>query len=145
MARPSRVGRRHNRRPQLHPRNDRDGTAAQPRGPRGTPAGSRPAHRSRPDDSADRRAPRNLRASHRSRPPPDAWCGVSAHVVNTDSRSLPIADSTVDLVVTSPPYFGLRSYTDGGKHYAGQVGDEATPAEFVAALLDVTAECVRVL
>lgn len=70
---------------------------------------------------------------------------MTALVVRADSRRLPLHDSTVDLVVTSPPYFGLRSYQDGGVHYAGQVGDEATPAEFVAALLAVTAECVRVL
>jgi site-specific DNA-methyltransferase (cytosine-N4-specific) len=51
----------------------------------------------------------------------------------------------VDLIVTSPPYFGQRSYQDAGEHYDGQVGDEPTPSEFVAALLEVTAECVRVL
>lgn len=39
----------------------------------------------------------------------------------------------------------MRSYTDGGEHYVGQVGGEATPAEFVDALLEVTRECVRVL
>ena len=66
-------------------------------------------------------------------------------VLRGDARHLPIADSSVDLVCTSPPYFGLRSYTDGGEHYAGQVGSEATPAEFVDALIAVTAECVRVL
>jgi DNA modification methylase len=44
-----------------------------------------------------------------------------------------------------PPYFALRSYQDGGEHYAGQIGDEPTPAEFVASLLEVTRECVRVL
>jgi DNA modification methylase len=51
----------------------------------------------------------------------------------------------VDLIVTSPPYFGLRSYQDGGEHYEGQIGDEATPAEFVDALVAATAEMVRVL
>lgn len=70
---------------------------------------------------------------------------MSAKVLQADARRLPLADNTVDLVVTSPPYFGLRSYQDGGKHYDGQVGAEATPAEFVAALIDVTRECVRVL
>ncbi|MBK7015144.1 MAG: hypothetical protein IPH39_06085, partial [Sulfuritalea sp.] len=54
-------------------------------------------------------------------------------------------DSTVDLVVTSPPYFGLRSYQDGGEHYGGQIGSEATPAEFVDALIAATREMVRVL
>ncbi|MCB1249663.1 MAG: site-specific DNA-methyltransferase, partial [Acidimicrobiales bacterium] len=36
-------------------------------------------------------------------------------------------------------------YTDGGEHYDGQIGSEATPAEFLAALWAVTAECKRVL
>jgi DNA modification methylase len=70
---------------------------------------------------------------------------VTATVLRADARCLPLADGTVDLVVTSPPYFGLRSYTDGGEHYSGQIGAEASPAEFVDALLAVTAECVRVL
>lgn len=69
----------------------------------------------------------------------------TAHIMRADARHLPLADDTVDLVVTSPPYFALRSYQDGGEHYDGQIGDEATPAEFVDALLEVTRECVRVL
>ena len=70
---------------------------------------------------------------------------MTATILRADARSLPLAENTVDLVVTSPPYFGLRSYQDGGEHYAGQIGDEPTPAEFVEALLEVTRECVRVL
>ena len=69
----------------------------------------------------------------------------TATVIRANALHLPLADNSVDLVVTSPPYFALRSYQDGGEHYAGQIGDEPTPAEFVAALLEVTAECVRVL
>lgn len=69
----------------------------------------------------------------------------TAEVVKADSRNLPYADDSVDLIVTSPPYFALRSYQDGGEHYTGQVGEEATPAEFVASLIEVTRECVRVL
>ena len=38
----------------------------------------------------------------------------------------------VQMCVTSPPYFGLRDY---GHH--GQIGLEKTPAEFVAALVEV--------
>ena len=68
----------------------------------------------------------------------------TATIIRGDARSLPLADNSVDLVVTSPPYFALRSYQDGGEHYDGQIGAEATPAEFVAALLEVTRECVRV-
>lgn len=53
-------------------------------------------------------------------------------------RTMP--DETVDCVVTSPPYFGLRDYG-----VAGQIGAEATPAEFVAALVAVFEEIRRVL
>jgi DNA modification methylase len=69
----------------------------------------------------------------------------TAQIIRANARHLPLADNTVDLVVTSPPYFALRSYQDGGEHYAGQLGAEPTPAEFVAALLEVTRECARVL
>lgn len=70
---------------------------------------------------------------------------MGSAVVQADARRLPLWDSTVDLVVTSPPYFALRSYTDGGEHYAGQVGSEANPQDFIDALLNVTRECIRVL
>lgn len=64
---------------------------------------------------------------------------------NADALRLPLSDASVDLIVTSPPYFGLRSYQDGGEHYDGQLGSEATPAEFVDALIAATREMVRVL
>lgn len=65
--------------------------------------------------------------------------------VQSNANRLPLADSSVDLIVTSPPYFALRSYTDGGKHYAGQIGSESNPAEYIAALIECTCEWVRVL
>ncbi len=40
-------------------------------------------------------------------------------------RELP--DGSVHCVVTSPPYWGLRDYG-----WAGQIGLEATPAEYAA-------------
>jgi len=66
-------------------------------------------------------------------------------VLRGDAAHLPLPDRSVDLVVTSPPYFGLRSYADGGEHYSGQIGSEATPQEWLAAMLECTAEWVRVL
>ena len=51
----------------------------------------------------------------------------------------------MDLIVTSPPFFALRSYTDGGEHYDGQIGSEPTPQDFLEALWAVTRECRRVL
>lgn len=68
--------------------------------------------------------------------------GVTLYKAN--ALDLPLADSSVDLVVTSPPYFGLRSYKDGGDHYDGQIGAEATPTEFVDSLIAATREMIRV-
>jgi DNA modification methylase len=53
-------------------------------------------------------------------------------------RAMP--DASVDCIVTSPPYYGLRDYG-----VEGQIGLEATPAEFIAVLVDVFRECRRVL
>lgn len=54
-------------------------------------------------------------------------------------RTLP--EKSVHCVVTSPPYFGLRNY--GGQQR--QIGREATPDEFVAAMVAVFREVHRVL
>lgn len=70
---------------------------------------------------------------------------MTAHLVRANALALPLRDECVDLIVTSPPYFALRSYTDSGEHYTGQIGAEPTPSAFVDALLEATAECVRVL
>ena len=70
---------------------------------------------------------------------------MAAIVLRGDARALPLPDASVDLICTSPPYFGLRSYTDAGEHYDGQIGSEATPREWLAVLLDCTREWVRVL
>jgi len=53
-------------------------------------------------------------------------------------RALP--DGAVNCCVTSPPYFGLRDYG-----VAGQIGAEALPAEYVAAMVAVFREARRVL
>src|SRR5438094_10177262 len=46
---------------------------------------------------------------------------VTALVIRSDAAHLPLPDNSVDLIVTSPPYFALRSYQDGGQHYAKQI------------------------
>lgn len=58
---------------------------------------------------------------------------------------MPLADETVDLIITSPPYWALRSYQDDGEHYDGQIGSEANASAFLWALWKVTDECWRVL
>lgn len=68
-----------------------------------------------------------------------------AYIVQGDALDLPLPDDSVDVVITSPPYFQLRSYQDGGEHYDGQLGSEATPTAFVDALIAATAEMRRVI
>lgn len=51
-----------------------------------------------------------------------------------------LPDGSVDCIVTSPPYYGLRDYG-----VDGQIGAEESPAEFVAALVAVFREARRVL
>lgn len=70
---------------------------------------------------------------------------MTAIVLQGDARSLPLADGSADLIVTSPPYFGQRSYSDSGEPVAGQIGNEGAPGEYIAALLTCTREWARVL
>jgi DNA modification methylase len=56
----------------------------------------------------------------------------------TELRRLP--DGYAQTCVTSPPYWGLRDYG-----HPKQLGQEATPAEYVEALVEVLAEVRRVL
>lgn len=53
---------------------------------------------------------------------------------------LPLENGSVNLVVTSPPYFGLRDYgvTDG------EIGQERTPSEYIESLMLVMDEMWRV-
>jgi DNA modification methylase len=53
-------------------------------------------------------------------------------------REMP--DESVQMCVTSPPYWGLRDYG-----VPGQLGLEATPEAYVAAMVDVFSEVKRVL
>lgn len=62
------------------------------------------------------------------------------HGANIDVLPTLPAES-VDCVVTSPPYFGLRSYDGGAQEY----GTEKTLAEFVANLVATFREVRRVL
>ncbi len=65
------------------------------------------------------------------------WRIIHADVLD-GLRGLP--DASVHCVVTSPPYFGLRSYG-----VEGQLGLEATHAEYLGRMVAVFAEVSRVL
>lgn len=54
---------------------------------------------------------------------------------------LPLKDASVHCVVTSPPYYGLRSYGIG----EGELGLESTPQAYIAAMVQVFREVWRVL
>ena len=51
-----------------------------------------------------------------------------------------IEDKSVQMIATSPPYYGLRDY--GVK---GQIGLESTPQEYVQRIVEIMRECRRVL
>jgi DNA modification methylase len=70
---------------------------------------------------------------------------VTAVVLRGDARSLPLPPESVDLIVTSPPYWQLRDYRDQGASLTGQIGNEPTWQEYIAHLVECTREWVRVL
>lgn len=52
-----------------------------------------------------------------------------------------IPERSVQAVITSPPYWGLRKYSDDER----EIGNESTPAEYVRALVTVFSEVWRLL
>jgi site-specific DNA-methyltransferase (adenine-specific) len=62
-------------------------------------------------------------------------CGDAVVTLST------IPDSSVQCIVTSPPYFKQRDYGTGNC----QVGDEANPSEYIQRLVDVFREGRRIL
>jgi DNA modification methylase len=61
-------------------------------------------------------------------------------LIRGDARALPLRDGCVQTVVTSPPYFGLRSYP-----HPDSIGGELTPEAYLAQLRIVFADVWRVL
>jgi DNA modification methylase len=67
---------------------------------------------------------------------------LSVEIIEGDCRVVlkELPDQSVNCIVTSPPYFGLRDYG-----VENQMGLEPTPAKFVEALVGVLREARRVL
>ena len=61
-------------------------------------------------------------------------------VIVGDAREIKLPDHSVDLIVTSPPYWKKRDYG-----HENQIGQEATPADYVASMLDCLKEWRRLL
>lgn len=68
-----------------------------------------------------------------------------AGVITGDAARLPLPDASVDLIVTSPPYWSLRSYEHGGQPVPGQLGAEPDWRDYLENLWACTAEWLRVL
>ena len=51
-----------------------------------------------------------------------------------------LESESIDLIITSPPYYGLRNYG-----VDGQIGLEKTPQDYINNLMNVFTECKRVL
>ena len=63
-----------------------------------------------------------------------------------------LPDSSVELIITSPPYFNIKDYSLDGyqkesraKKTKGQIGDILIYGDYIKAMLDVWKECERVL
>src|SRR6266498_82492 len=67
---------------------------------------------------------------------------VERTIIRGDALRLSLRDNTVDLIITSPPYFALRAYGTG---HEMEVGSEATPHAYLEALWAATREMTRVL
>lgn len=50
-------------------------------------------------------------------------------------------DDCIDCIITSPPYFELRSYSDNKE----EIGKEEHPQEYINKIVEITEECMRVL
>jgi DNA modification methylase len=61
-------------------------------------------------------------------------------VIPGDARHISLADNSVDVVVTSPPYWKKRDYG-----HEDQIGQEETPQKFAESILDCLKEWRRVL
>ena len=61
-------------------------------------------------------------------------------ILQANAMKIPLADESVDMCVTSPPYWGLRDYS-----VANQLGLESTPEEYVENMVQVFREVWRVL
>lgn len=61
-------------------------------------------------------------------------------LINANSLRIPLTDQSVQMVATSPPYYGLRDYQQ-----AGQIGLENSVNEYVDNLVAVFREVWRVL
>lgn len=64
----------------------------------------------------------------------------TTQVITGDARSISLDDASVDLVVTSPPYWQKRDYG-----VRDQIGQESTPQDYVDSIMECLTEWGRLL
>lgn len=62
-------------------------------------------------------------------------------VISADALDLPLRDNSVDCVVTSPPYWGLRQYGDA----PGELGHNQSMEDYIGCIVIAASEIRRVL
>ena len=72
------------------------------------------------------------------------WTNGVATLYQADARAIPLPDKSIHMVVTSPPYWGMRDYGLGVNIPAG-IGLEPTLGEWMANIVAVMREVRRVL
>lgn len=71
---------------------------------------------------------------------------VDAKVILGDSRHMDeVGDCSVQLVITSPPYYDLKTYATSETNIASQVGSPKNFEKYLSDLGEVFDECIRVL
>lgn len=66
------------------------------------------------------------------------YCGDSRHMKEVENDS-------VQLVITSPPYFDLKDYTNGNVDKSNQLGSPNNYSDYILNLNKVWKECLRIL
>jgi site-specific DNA-methyltransferase (adenine-specific) len=70
---------------------------------------------------------------------------VEVKLIHGDSRNMKdVADNSIQLIITSPPYYDLKSYV-GAKSSEQQIGSPKNFDSYLADINQVWSECVRVL
>ena len=65
---------------------------------------------------------------------------MNLFVINGNALQIPLADKSVNMVVTSPPYYGLRNY-----NVDGQIGLEESMQDYINNIVLVFREVWRVM
>jgi DNA modification methylase len=69
---------------------------------------------------------------------------MAKHICGDSKNMKELTDSSVQLVITSPPYFDLKRYNENNNHETN-IGDPKTYDEYLDNLNGVWKECIRVL